>query len=186
MFVSWSRGLRQRGQRVAAAATPAYSWGSSAPASPLQGWCSCGLVGHYAFQQGHIYDCFDFSLLQLTWCNTNKLLGSSTLPCDGIKTGTTRAAGPCLCSRFSDATDPSGSRSIIVVVMGYVMGMLYSQADGERCTGRMGCTCKCHMRWLRRQWNFSFSYVSCFTGAQGVPLCNMGLGRGKEGRVGVS
>jgi D-alanyl-D-alanine carboxypeptidase len=55
---------------------------------------------------------------QLTWTNTNKLLGSTALPCDGIKTGTTRAAGPCLCSRFPDALNPQ--RSIIVVVMGYV------------------------------------------------------------------
>jgi D-alanyl-D-alanine carboxypeptidase len=55
---------------------------------------------------------------QLAWTNTNKLLGSAALPCDGIKTGTTRAAGPCLCSRLPDALNPQ--RSIIVVVMGYV------------------------------------------------------------------
>jgi D-alanyl-D-alanine carboxypeptidase (penicillin-binding protein 5/6) len=47
----------------------------------------------------------------LFWKNTNKLLGTEGY--DGIKTGTTTAAGACLVSQAT-----RGDKSLIVVVLG--------------------------------------------------------------------
>ena len=48
---------------------------------------------------------------KVTWTNTNKLLGEEGY--DGVKTGTTRAAGACLV-----ASGTSGGDHLIVVVLG--------------------------------------------------------------------